>query len=93
MEHQVDTRRSQPLGVTMTTPAESARFQSVLARYKAGRSDTVAFEAAVHDVLAVTDILEATAKSISRGLDRGRSLATARNIRAQNWGCDADGNS
>ena len=77
----------------MTTPAESARFHSVLARYKAGRSDAEALEAAVHDVLAITDILEATAKSISRGLDQGRSLATAQNIRAQIWGCDADGNS
>ena len=93
VEHQVDTRRSQPLGITMTTPAEIARVQSVLARYRAGRSDTRALKAAVHDVFSVTDILEATAKSISRGLDRGRSLATSQNIRAQIWGCDADGNS
>jgi len=77
----------------MTTPGELARFRSVLARYKAGRSDSEALEAAVQDVLAVTDILEATAKSISRGLDQGRSLATAQNIRAQIEGCDADGNS
>lgn len=61
-------------------PVTGNRIGAIAAKYRDGRDDAEALEAAAHDILVLLEILDNASRTASAGLDHGSLRETVKNL-------------
>lgn len=70
------------IGEKEALATQEHRIRTLVAKYRDGRDDARALEAAAHDILAILEVLDSASRAASAGLDRGSLHETVKTLYA-----------